>query len=300
MPAARSASRWSARRRSARSPAWTRGWSVFTRPSSISGKPVTAATSVTGRPASRRARAVPPVLTSSQPRTTSPRPRSTRPRLVVDGEERAARDRDARVRGGRVQAGAAGAALDGERPGQQRRHGRRQQPVLDRVDPREKRCLVVVRQDRHRLLGHDRAAVQRRVHQVHGHAGHRHAGGQGVARPVEPGEGRQQRRVHVEDPAAEGRQHGRADQPQVAGEDHDVRRHGHQRLREGCVVATGDQDRLDPLLRRPVQARARAVREDQHDVAAQLTSPRRRDQRPQVGPAPRDPDRDPAAGRCRR
>ncbi len=29
------------------------GWSVFTRPSSISGKPVTAATSVTGRPASR-------------------------------------------------------------------------------------------------------------------------------------------------------------------------------------------------------------------------------------------------------
>ena len=81
MPAARSVSRWSARRRSARSPAWTRGWSVLTRPSSISGKPVTAETSVTGSPASRRARAVPPVLTSSQPRTTRPRPSSTRPVL---------------------------------------------------------------------------------------------------------------------------------------------------------------------------------------------------------------------------
>ena len=81
MPAAASASRWSARRRSASRPAWTRGWSVFTRPSSISGKPVTAATSVTGRPASRSARAVPPVLTSSKPRATRPRPRSARPAL---------------------------------------------------------------------------------------------------------------------------------------------------------------------------------------------------------------------------
>ncbi len=81
--------RWSARRRSARRPPWTRGWSVFTRPSSISGKPVTAATSVTGRSASRRVLAVPPVETSSNPRATSPRPKSVRP--VLSDTDRSAR-----------------------------------------------------------------------------------------------------------------------------------------------------------------------------------------------------------------
>jgi hypothetical protein len=87
--AAASASRWEASRRSARMPAWTRGWSVLTRPSSISGKPVTAATSVTGSPAARNARAVPPVETSSKPRRTSPAPNSVRP--VLSETERSAR-----------------------------------------------------------------------------------------------------------------------------------------------------------------------------------------------------------------
>ena len=81
IPAASSVSRWSARRRSASRPPWTRGCSVLTRPSSISGAPVTAATSVTGSPASRRARAVPPVETSRNPRATRPRPKSTSPAL---------------------------------------------------------------------------------------------------------------------------------------------------------------------------------------------------------------------------
>ena len=44
-----------------------RGCSVFTRPSSISGKPVTSATSVTARPASASSRAVPPVDSSRTP-----------------------------------------------------------------------------------------------------------------------------------------------------------------------------------------------------------------------------------------
>ena len=92
---ARSAgARWSASRRSARMPPWIRGWSVLTRPSSISGKPVTAATSVTGRPASRSVRAVPPVETSSKPRPTRPRAEVDQAGLVGDREEGPARRRD--------------------------------------------------------------------------------------------------------------------------------------------------------------------------------------------------------------
>ncbi len=81
MAASTSCRRWSSSRRSARRPAWILGWRVLTRPSSISGEPVTAATSVTGRPASRSARAVPPVDTSSKPWPTRPRPSSTSPVL---------------------------------------------------------------------------------------------------------------------------------------------------------------------------------------------------------------------------
>ena len=47
--------------RRARSPPWIFGWRVFTRPSMISGKPVWAPTSVTGRPFSTSIFAVPPV-----------------------------------------------------------------------------------------------------------------------------------------------------------------------------------------------------------------------------------------------
>ena len=83
MPASISAERCASRRRSASTPAWIPGWSVFTRPSRISGKPVTALTSVTGSPDSRNARAVPPVETSSKPRSTNPRPSSASPDLSL-------------------------------------------------------------------------------------------------------------------------------------------------------------------------------------------------------------------------
>ena len=100
IPAATSASRCAARRRSARTPAWIDGWSVFTRPSSTSAKPVTALTSVTGRPASRSARAVPPVETSSKPRATSARPNAASPVLSLA-------DRSARLGVGRARSAAA-------------------------------------------------------------------------------------------------------------------------------------------------------------------------------------------------
>jgi hypothetical protein len=53
------------------------------RPSSISGKPVRSEMSRTERPASRRARAVPPVDTSSTPRPESCFANGTRPVLSV-------------------------------------------------------------------------------------------------------------------------------------------------------------------------------------------------------------------------
>src|SRR6185295_10842445 len=80
-PWALSAARSSGRSRRARMPPWSFGCRVLTRPSSISGKPVTSETLVTGSPASARAFAVPPVETSSKPRDTRPRPRSSIPRL---------------------------------------------------------------------------------------------------------------------------------------------------------------------------------------------------------------------------
>src|SRR5262245_12295137 len=64
-------------------PPCSAGWSVLTRPSIISGKPVMSDTPATGSPASVSARAVPPVDTSSKPRATSPRPRSTM-RVLLD------------------------------------------------------------------------------------------------------------------------------------------------------------------------------------------------------------------------
>ena len=72
-------------------PPWTCGCSVFTRPSRISGKPVSSDTSTTASPASCSARAVPPVdRSSAPPRRQRTARSSTRPDLVGDGQQRAA------------------------------------------------------------------------------------------------------------------------------------------------------------------------------------------------------------------
>ena len=78
IPCASIACRSSGRSRRARMPPCTAGCSVLTRPSIISGNPVTVETLVTVSPASTRALAVPPVDTSSYPRAAKPRAKSTR------------------------------------------------------------------------------------------------------------------------------------------------------------------------------------------------------------------------------
>ena len=89
MPCSSSAARCSGLSRSASSPPCTIGCRVLTRPSIISGKPVISATSRTGSPASRSARAVPPVESSSTPRPASARGQLDEAGLVGDRNQRA-------------------------------------------------------------------------------------------------------------------------------------------------------------------------------------------------------------------
>src|SRR5579863_2085454 len=88
MRCARIASAWAGLSRTARRPPCTAGCSVLTRPSIISGKPVSSATSNTARPASRSVLRVPPVDTSSMPWPASARANSTTP-LLSETEMRA-------------------------------------------------------------------------------------------------------------------------------------------------------------------------------------------------------------------
>ena len=62
-------------------PPWMCGSSVLTRPSSISGKPVTVETPMTGRPPRSSVNAVPPVDINSKPRPFNPFANSTIPDL---------------------------------------------------------------------------------------------------------------------------------------------------------------------------------------------------------------------------
>ena len=81
MPSSSSWLRCSGRRRSASSPAWTRGCSVLTRPSRHSGNPVSSSTLVTGTPVPAMTAAVLPVETISTPASCSPRASSSSPVL---------------------------------------------------------------------------------------------------------------------------------------------------------------------------------------------------------------------------
>src|SRR5438874_8056562 len=89
MPCAFIASAWSLLSRIASRPPCTFGCSVLTRPSIISGKPVSSETSFTSRPAAAIALAVPPVETSSTSCAASAFANSIRP--VLSETERSAR-----------------------------------------------------------------------------------------------------------------------------------------------------------------------------------------------------------------
>ena len=146
---------------SARSPPCTFGCSVTTRWPRIAGKPVSSATSVTGTPASASARAVPPLDTSSQPRSCSPRPgrrcRSCRRRTAAPSRH-CPRSR----------------SLAGWSSGRGARSTALMRSCSDSTVSSGRTATG--------LLGQDRPGVDLGRGDVHGAAGDLHAGGERVAR----------------------------------------------------------------------------------------------------------------------
>src|SRR4051812_48449985 len=161
-----------------------RGFSVLTRPSRISGKPVYSSIARMSMPWSRSSRAVPPVETISTPRSARPRAKSTSPRL----SETVSSARRTRTPPGSTTSSASGSVvatthlLDDHVPGRlwidahgalgDQLHGTRQQPVLNLVDPVLDGGDVprIRRIDRERLLQDDRARVDALVDEVDGRA----------------------------------------------------------------------------------------------------------------------------------
>ena len=151
--------------------------------------------------------------------------------------------------------------------GARRGHGHdpRQQPVLHRLDARAQRCPVVGRQDRDGLLGHDRPAVERLVDEVDGHARDRDPRRERVVDGMQPRERRQQRRMDVEDPAAERAQGAGSQDAHEAGQhDHvrvgllETRRETHVPRRAVGMTRRRHVQHRDALLDGPLHARADA------------------------------------------
>ncbi len=228
-----------------------------------------------------------------EPAFDQARPELGQPGLVRHREQCPPRDPGAIVerRGIERRATRAGRARD--RAGEERRHGRGQEPVLDGVETPEQAGLIVAREHRDRLLGHDRPAVERRVDEMDGDAGHGDAGRERIAHGVEARECRQQRGMDVEDPPLEAPEDRGSDEAQVAGEDQRVGRDRGERVGEDRVVATRHERGLDPLLARPVERGTRAIGEHQRHLAAERATRRGTNERPQVRPGSRHPDGDP-------
>ena len=169
-------------------PAWIAGWSVFTRPPSSSGAPVTSSTRVTGSPCSVEER----------------RGAAGRDELEAELVEAAREVVDAFL------------LVDGDQcAGHSSLTTRGKQAVLDRVDALLERRA---RLERHGLLREHRPGVEPVVDVVHGHAGRVGAGRERVADRVRAGERRQERRVDVHDPTGEPAQERLGQKVHVAGE----------------------------------------------------------------------------------
>jgi hypothetical protein len=120
--------------------------------------------------------------------------------------------------------------------------------------------LVIVGLDRHRRLGDDGAAVQRRGHEMHAAAMQPHPGGERLGMGLHPGKGRQQRGMDVQHAALEAAHEGVAEDAHEAGQQHQVRR---------MALDLGGQRGVELL------ARGKAAMVDRHrDDPARL--PRRR------------------------
>ena len=248
---------------------------------------------MTGSPASRSARAVPPVETSSNPRAHQPGSEHGQPGLVRGGQQGASRHREGSLGPGDVDRHPPTPRRDRDGAGEDERDRAWQQAVLHRSDPVVQRLDVIAGQDRHRLLGKDRPAVERLIDEMDGAPGDRHAVRQGVGDGVRAGERRQQRWMGVEDAPGERGEDLRPDDPHVAREHDDIGLDRGEGRRQRRVVTARDQRRLQPEFGGPVERGAGPVGEDQRNPAADLVTVDGGRQRSQIGPGARDPDRDP-------
>jgi hypothetical protein len=188
---------------------------------------------------------------------------------------------------------AVGCDLDG--PGREQRDGPREQPMLDGLDPLAQARLIVAGQHRDGLLRDDRPAVERLVDEVDGDAGDRDAVPERIADGVRPGERRQQRRMRVQDPPAIGVEHGRPDDPHVAGE--------HDQVGRAPATTSASAPSSPPATSAvsipcsAAQSSAGHARSAKTRTMSPPRSPRREAamQRAQVGARARDPDRDAGA-----
>src|SRR3954451_18135507 len=222
---------WSGLSRTARTPAAIFGLIVFTRPSSISGKPVTSSIARVSMPASARCLAVPPVETISTPRERRQRANSampvlsetvisarltrTSPGAVTSTSEAACTslidDHPTRTRG-----------IDRDLPPGYETYGFRQQLVLDLVH------LLLYDGDVPRIgklerpLEDDRAAVDALVDEMHGNSGQLYAVVECLLDRVDAREGGQQRRVDVDDPVREALDESRREDLHETREHHEL------------------------------------------------------------------------------
>src|ERR1700730_961354 len=204
-----SASRSSGRSRLASSPACTPGCRVLTRPSRISGKPVSALTGCTSTEASSRACRVPPVEYSSKPRRISPGAKAGRLALLLT-ERRALLGKEFYRLG--------------------------EDPVLFALDPGMQRLGAVAGFDGNRRLEKDRARVDLVGDQVDRAAGDLDAVRQRLLDGVHgPAESRQQRGVDVQYPAREGAHELGAQDAVVAGVHDQLHSPGPQPIAHGSV-----------------------------------------------------------------
>src|SRR5665811_1733554 len=192
--------------RSARMPPWIAGCSVFTRPSMISGNPVTSDTGVTGIPTSLRNLNVPPVEMSSMPR--SARPRANDSRFPLSDTDTSARrtftapppspgdlrrpivvDPDpARSGFGRT-----------DLPQREQLYDSREHPVLQRVETRTQAGGGVVAMNRERFLRYQRTGVHAGVDEMHRDPSDLGPVTEGVLDTVGSRKGRQKGWVQVDD-----------------------------------------------------------------------------------------------------
>ena len=104
------------------------------------------------------------------------------------------------------------------------------------LDAPLQRLLRVLVQHRHRRLRDDGPGVGALVHQVHRAPRHLHSMLQRLPVRMQPGEARQQRRVHVQHPAREGAEERRPHQAHEAGEARDAAAERGDGLHQRAVV----------------------------------------------------------------